>query len=168
MVAASADGREIGLRLAEPDRSEFNTAKYPWLRTMSFSCTDLDPSFTRDPHLELPRVELGPAVFSVERARPRGHCGARPAPAHAALVRPRSLADTVDKCPAAASASCKAMEGVPGSSFVNASWDRITGVAKLRWAVASPSRAKIPLGTKLLMKHFGTPQRSQRPQRPLA
>ena len=68
VVAASADGREIGLRLAEPDRSEFNTAKYPWLRTMSFSCTDLDPPFTRDPHLELPRVELGPAVFSVERA----------------------------------------------------------------------------------------------------
>ena len=46
------------------------------------------------------------------------------------------------------------MEGVPGSSFDNASWDRATGVAKLHWAAASPPRSKIPLGTKLLVKHF--------------
>ena len=51
VVAASADGREVGLRLAEPDRSEFNTSKYPWLAAMSFSYGNFNIVFDRFPRI---------------------------------------------------------------------------------------------------------------------
>jgi hypothetical protein len=72
-------------------------------------------------------------------------------------LRWMSFSYTLDRCPSAAAASCKAIGsagGTPGA-YSSSTWDSATGVVTLRWAQSSSARANIPLGLKLLIKHFG-------------
>lgn len=68
-----------------------------------------------------------------------------------------SFSYSVDKCPDAASSFCSAIQAPAGSpqAYTSSEWNISSGVATLHWLKPSTDRAKAPVGTKLLVKHFG-------------